>query len=128
MKVYIQTGEIREQFHKNPETLFVDTTYNVNIDEYPLLRMMFEDGDGRGKPVAYCFQRSETKENLDFFDYFCRTNDTSNTKIIMEHKGGITQDEDLTTSWKIEGRSENVVKMTVILSFRQSVINIGFAI
>ena len=29
--VYIQTGEMREQYNKYPEILFVDTTYNVNI-------------------------------------------------------------------------------------------------
>ena len=56
--VYIQTGEMREQYKKYPEILFVDTTYNVNIEAYPLLTMMVEDGDWRGKPVAYCFQRS----------------------------------------------------------------------
>ena len=55
--VYIQTGEIREQYNKYPGILFVDTAYTVNIEAYPLLTMMVEDGDGRGKPVAYCFQR-----------------------------------------------------------------------
>ena len=85
--VYIQTGEMREQYNKYPEILFVDTTYNVNIETYPLLTMMVEDGDGRGKPVAYCFQRSETKVNLEkILDYFCRTNDTSKTKIVMVDK------------------------------------------
>ena len=85
--VYIQTGEMREQYNKYPEILFVDTTYNVNIEAYPLLTMMVEDGDGRGKPVAYCFQRSETKVNLEkILDYFCRTNDTSKTKIVMVDK------------------------------------------
>ena len=53
--VYIQTGEMRKQYNKYPEILFVDTTYNVNIEAYPLFTMMVEDGDGRGKPVAYCF-------------------------------------------------------------------------
>ena len=85
--VYFETGEMREQYNKYPEILFVDTTYNVNIEAYPLLTMMVEDGDGRGKPVAYCFQRSETKVNLEKnLDYFCRTNDTSKTKIVMVDK------------------------------------------
>ena len=69
--VYIQTGEMREQYNKYPEILFVDTTYNVNIEAYPLLTMMVEDGDGWGKPVTYCFQRSETKVNLEkILDFF----------------------------------------------------------
>ena len=52
--VYILTSEMREQYNKYPEIFFVDTTYNVNIEAYkmyPLLTMMVEDGDGRGKPV-----------------------------------------------------------------------------
>ena len=60
--VYIQTGEMREQYNKYPEILFVDTTYNVNIEAYPLLTMMVEDGDGRGKPVAYCFQKKKSQK------------------------------------------------------------------
>ena len=42
---------------------------------------------GMGKPVAYCFQRSETKENLEkILDYFCKINDASKTKIVMVGK------------------------------------------
>ena len=55
--VYIQTGEMREQYNKYPEILFVDTTYNVNIEAYPLLTMMVEDGDGRG--IAFKDQKQK---------------------------------------------------------------------
>ena len=65
----------------------MDTTYNVNIEGYPLFAIMAEDGDGRGKPVAYCFLRSETKDNLEkVLNYFCNFNDTSRTKIVMVDK------------------------------------------
>ena len=39
--------------------------YNLQrkLEAYSLLSIMDEDGDGRGKPVACCFQRSETKDN-----------------------------------------------------------------
>ena len=48
---------------------------------------MAEDGDGRGKPVAYCFARSETKENLEtVLDFFCNFSDVSGTKIVMVDK------------------------------------------
>ena len=78
---------MKEQFQKYPEILFMDTTYNVNIEGYPLFAIMAEDGDGRGKPVAYCFVSSETKENLEkVLEYFCNFNDTSRTKIIMVDK------------------------------------------
>ena len=34
--IYIQTGEMKEHYQKYPEILFMDTTYNVNIDGYLL--------------------------------------------------------------------------------------------
>ena len=85
--IYNQMGEMKEQYQKYPEILFMDTTYNVNIEGYPLFAIMAEDGDGRGKPVAYCFLRSETKDNLEkVLNYFCNFNDTSRTKIVMVDK------------------------------------------
>ena len=85
--IYIQTGEMKEHYNKYPEILFLDTTYNVNIEGYPLFAIMAEDGDGRGRPVAYCFVRSETKENLEkVLDYFCEFNDTSKTRVVMVDK------------------------------------------
>ena len=85
--IYIQTAEMKEQYQKYPEILFMDTTYNVNIEGYPLFAIMVEDGDGRGKPAAYCFLRSETKENLEkVLTYFSDFNDVSRSKIIMVDK------------------------------------------
>ena len=58
----------------------MDTTYNVSIVAYPLLTIMADDGDGRAKPVAYCFQRSKTKDSLKkIIDSFCKTNHYANT-------------------------------------------------
>ena len=53
--IYIQTGEMKEHFRKYPDILFMDTTYNVNMERYPLFTIMAEEADGKGKPVAYCF-------------------------------------------------------------------------
>lgn len=44
--IYIQTGEMKEQFQKYPEILFMDATYNVDIEEYPLFAIMAEVGGG----------------------------------------------------------------------------------
>lgn len=63
--------------------------YNLQrkVEAYSLLTIMDEDGDGRGKPVAYCFQRPGTKDNQErILSYFCDTNDTSKTKIVMVDK------------------------------------------
>ena len=85
--IYIQTAEMIEQYKKYPEIMFMDTTYNVNLEGYPLFAIMVEDGDGRGKPVAYCFIRSETKENIEqCLTHFCNFNDVSQSKVIMVDK------------------------------------------
>ena len=85
--IYIQTAEMIEQYKKYPEIMFMDTTYNVNLEGYPLFAIMVEDGDGRGKPVAYCFIRSETKENIkQCLTHFCNFNDVSQSKVIMVDK------------------------------------------
>ena len=62
--VYLQTTEMKDHFRKYSEILFMDTTKNVNIEGYTLFAILAEDGDGRGKPVAYCYVRSETKEHI----------------------------------------------------------------
>ena len=75
---------MKEQHQKYTEILFMVTTNNVSIEGYPLFAIMVEDGDGRGKPAAYCFHRSETKENLEkVLAYFRDFNDVSRSKIIM---------------------------------------------
>ena len=85
--VYIQTKEMKDHFSKYPEILFMDTTYNVNIEGYPLFAILAEDGDGRGKPVAYCYVRSETKENINtVLEKFCEYNDVKGVRIVMLDK------------------------------------------
>ena len=85
--IYIQTMEMKDHFRKYPEILFMDTTYNVNFEGYPLFTILAEDGDGRGKPVAYCYVKSETKENMQkVLEKFCEYNDVSDVRIIMVDK------------------------------------------
>ena len=85
--VYIQTSEMKEQFQKYPEILFMDTTYNVNLEGYPLFAILGEDGDGKGKPVAYCYLKSENKENLQkVLGYFSLHNDVKDVRIVIVDK------------------------------------------
>ena len=44
--VYIQTKEMKDNFIKYQEILFMDTTYNVNIEGYPFFAILTEDGMG----------------------------------------------------------------------------------
>lgn len=63
--IYIQNGEMKEHLKKYPDILFMGTTYNTNMEGYPLFTIMAEDNDDEGKHVAYCFLKNESKENLE---------------------------------------------------------------
>ena len=68
----------------------MDTTYNVNIEGYPLFAILAEEGDGRGKPVAYCYFRSESKEHINkVLEKFCEHNDVTGVRIVMVGKDPI---------------------------------------
>ena len=86
--IYMQTDEMKEHFRKYPDILFMDTTYNINMEGYPLFTIMAEDGDGKGKPVAYCFLKNVSKENREnTLSYFCDINDVADVRIVMIDKG-----------------------------------------
>ena len=78
---------MKDLFSKYPEILFIDTTCNVNIEGYPLFANLAEDGDERGKPVAYCYDRSETKENIyTVLEKFYKDTDVNGVRIVMLDK------------------------------------------
>ena len=85
--VYLQTAQMKDHFRKYPEILFMDTTYNVNIEGHPLFAALAEDGGGRGKPVAYCYIRSEIKENFHkVLEKDCEHNNVTGVRIVMVDK------------------------------------------
>ena len=85
--IYIQTGEMKEHFRKYPDILFMDTTYSINMESYPLFTIMAEYGDGKGKPVAYCFLKNESKENIEkTLTYFCDKNDVPYVRIVINER------------------------------------------
>ena len=62
--LYIQTSKMQEMFQNFPTIIFMDNTYNVNIEGYILNAILVEDENGNGKPVAYSYMRRESKETL----------------------------------------------------------------
>lgn len=44
---------------KFSSVLFIDATYKVNIEGFPLYTIMCEDGNGIGRPLCYIFVRNE---------------------------------------------------------------------
>ena len=85
--LFIQTSEMKEMFEKSPNMIFMDNTYNVNIEGYPLNVILVDDENGNGKPVAYTYMRRETKENLTrVMEIFGEYNDISKINVVMIDK------------------------------------------
>ena len=62
--LFVQTSEMRDLYSKFPEILFLDATYCVNKKQMPLYVLMCQDGEGRGRVVAYAIVRSESYERV----------------------------------------------------------------
>ena len=86
--LYIQTVQMKLDAAKYHDVLFVDGTYKVNMEGYPLYPFLVQDGNGKGRPVAFAFVRNETYETLSAaFTCFKKRNPCiSNTKIIFVDK------------------------------------------
>ena len=85
--LFIQTSEMKEMFEKSPNMIFMDNTYNVNMEGYSLNVILVDDENGNGKPVAYTYMRRETKENLTrIMEIFAEYNDISKINVVMIDK------------------------------------------
>ena len=55
---------MKQLFHKFPEILLVDATYNINGVGMPLYCLMVEDGFGHGRVVHYATTTEEDTEHV----------------------------------------------------------------
>ena len=62
--LYYRSGLMKQLFHKFPEILLVDATYNVNGVGMPLYCLMVEDGFCHGRVVHYAATTAEDTEHL----------------------------------------------------------------
>jgi hypothetical protein len=82
-----QTSMMKEKYRKFGHVLFVDSTYKLNIERFPLLVFLVEDGVGCGVPVLFSFVQHETANILtSVLKWFCEQNDISITNVIVVDK------------------------------------------
>ena len=48
----IQSNYTRELYDQYPEIIFVDGTYKLNVEGFPLYPIMCEDDNGKGRQIA----------------------------------------------------------------------------
>ena len=87
--ILIQSKIMKDLVLRFPEILFVDGTYKLNCEGYPLYPIMCQDSNGRGRPVAYLWVKDESKESLTHaFHIFATYNKSilEKTKVLMVDK------------------------------------------
>ncbi len=62
--VTFQTGFMRKIFEAFPQILFVDATYNTNVNRYKLFSFMVQDAFGKGQFVQHALLDHETSANM----------------------------------------------------------------
>ena len=85
--LYIQTMQMKSWFQQYSNTIHIDSTFKLNIENYQLYICMVQNINLKGVPVSYCLMATDTKENLDFFYSSMRDhNDLQQTQVIMVDK------------------------------------------
>ena len=78
---------MKDLVQRFPDILFVDGTYKLNSEGYPLYPIMCQDSNGKGRPVAYV--KDESKESLTHaFHIFAKYNQNilNQTQVLMVDK------------------------------------------
>ena len=65
--LFVQTDYMRDWYHNYGHLTHIDATYCVMVENFLLFHSLCQNENLNGVPVAYCFMRSETKENLEFY-------------------------------------------------------------
>lgn len=65
--LFVQTDYMREWYQNYGHLLHIDATYCVMVENFLLFHSLVQNENLNGVPVAYCFMRSENKENLEFY-------------------------------------------------------------
>ncbi|XP_070563064.1 zinc finger SWIM domain-containing protein 3-like [Ptychodera flava] len=85
--LFFQTSNMKLLYNQYPDVLFIDGTYKVNIEGYPLYAFLIEDGEGKGRAVGYAFVKNEKKDTIHkLFDHVGAKNDLNKVKIVFLDK------------------------------------------
>lgn len=55
-----QTLKMRTTFTLVPEVLFIDSTYKVTLEKWPMVTLLAHGAKGRGEPIAHMFVQKES--------------------------------------------------------------------
>jgi hypothetical protein len=76
----------REWYKKYGQLMKIDGIYSIMVENFLLFHTVCENKNLNGVPVAYCFMRNETKENLEFYYENLNRKKDRYQKIVMVDK------------------------------------------
>ena len=65
--IFIQTSFMRQWYIDFGDIHHIDSTFKVNVENFQLYISLTVNQHFRGVPTAYCFMKSASSENLEFF-------------------------------------------------------------
>lgn len=83
---YLQTDYMKDWFNNFGSIIHVDSTFKVNIENYLLYICLTQNENLKGVPVAYCFMKEESLENLSFWYQELVKGNDKEQQIIMVDK------------------------------------------
>lgn len=85
--VCFMSGQMQRLYREYGQVLFIEATYKVDIEGFPLLVFLVEDGTGIGVPVLFGFVKHETTDILhNVLEWFTESVDIAVTRVIMVDK------------------------------------------
>ncbi|CAF1099015.1 unnamed protein product, partial [Brachionus calyciflorus] len=85
--IFYQNKQMKDMYIKYPEILFIDGTYSLNRNNYPLYLFVVRDSNGNGQIVGFAIIAYERIHFLNtIFQCFADNQDVSATKAVMIDK------------------------------------------
>ncbi|CAF0981912.1 unnamed protein product [Didymodactylos carnosus] len=85
--LYIQTVQRTVWFENYSNMLQIDSTFEVNIENYQLYVCLVQNANLKGVPVAYCLMISGNNDNLEFFySAMSKQNGLTETPVVIVDK------------------------------------------
>lgn len=72
MGTAIATTEMKENFSRTPEVLYINATRKVTKNGFFSMQLCAKIGNGGGQPVFLCLLPSEKAENLVFHSHYSK--------------------------------------------------------
>ncbi|CAF0988460.1 unnamed protein product [Brachionus calyciflorus] len=85
--IFYQSQKMKDTYNKYSEIVYIDGTYSLNRNNYPVYMFIIRDSNGNSQIVAFAIIAYDRLQCIStIFECFVKKNDISSTKAIMIDK------------------------------------------